>query len=287
MRARLVLLVAVSLLLAPAAASGDGGPSPGAITGWDGIVAASGNIRYVALPAGPYTTVAEIDVSDGRVLRYSPVRGWFGIPLVAYDGTTGGLSADGRELVLAPFTGPPSASTVSRFAIVAVKTLRVHRWVTLRGSYSFDAISPDASTLYLIQYLSSKQWTTYRVRAFDVASGRLVPGSIVDRREPGEKMQGAPMTRATTRDGGWAYTLYARASGKPFVHALDTRHRTAFCVDLPWHADQGALASVRMQARGGKIVLRQPAIGRLATIDAHTFHVTALHRPVAPGTPVR
>jgi hypothetical protein len=283
MSPRLVLVLVLALLVPAASSGADGGPSPGAVTGWDGVLAPSGAVRYVVFPVGRTTTVAVVRVHGGRVLRYGAVRGGFGIPLVAWDGSSGGVSAGGRSLVLAPFSVPRVAGAVSRFALVSTKTLRVQQRITLRGSFSFDAISPDASTLYLIQYLPAQSWTTYRVRAFDVASNRLLPGSIVDRREPDEQMQGAPMTRAATRDGGWAYTLYARQSGKPFVHALDTRHRTAFCVDLPWNADQAALSNVRMYVAGNRIVLRQRAVGRLAVIDAGTFHVVALRRPVPPS----
>src|SRR5439155_539595 len=78
----------------------------------------------------------------------------------------------------------------------------------------------------------------YRVRAYDLVAQKLLPGTIVDPREPDEVMAGVPVTRATTADGQWAYTLYARSSKPPFVHALDTMGREAFCIDLPLHLDQ-------------------------------------------------
>ena len=40
------------------------------------------------------------------------------------------------------------------------------------------------------------------------------------------------MTRVSSGDGRWAYTLYD-GNGRPFVHALDTAGRTARCIDLP------------------------------------------------------
>ena len=279
-RRELAVLAFVLLIASAGAASGDGGPSPGAVTGWDGVLGARGAVRYVALPAGRLTTVAVVRVRDGRVLHYSAIPGGYGVPQVAWDGSTGGLSADGTTLVLASFGGP----VYSKFAVVGTKTLRVRRVVSLRGSYSFDAISPDGRTMYLIRYRGLQTTTTYSVRAYDLAAGRLVPGAIVDRREPDEKMQGAPVTRASTRDGGWAYTLYSRLIGKAFVHALDTRHRRAFCVDLPWKVTQDT--TVRMSVGGTRLVLRQPAIGRLAVIDTRTFRVTPLRKPVAPGTQV-
>ena len=49
-----------------------------------------------------------------------------------------------------------------------------------------------------------------------------LPTPIVDKSEPDERMAGLPITRQTTADGRWAYTLYDGAGKEPFVHALDT-----------------------------------------------------------------
>ena len=279
MRIRLLAALALALLAAAPAASGDGGPAPGATTGWDGVLAAGGNLRYVAFNAPNWTTVAAVEVEGGRVIEYRSLRGSYGVPLVAYDGTTGGVSADGSTLVLASFTGPVAPGQVSRFAVLrADKHFRTRKIVTLRGTFSFDAISPSGRILYFIEYLQSGTTVTYRVRAYDVARGKLVPGSIVDRREPDERMQGAPVTRATSGDGVWAYTLYARPAGKPFVHALDTRRARAFCIDLPWRASQQALQNVKMTAGGGRLVIHDGA-GRLASVDTRSWKVTSYRRP--------
>jgi hypothetical protein len=272
MRTRLIALLALSLLAAAPAASGDGGPSPGAVTGLDGVRSATSSTRYVALAAGPRTTVAAIDTTDGRVLRYASVGGTYGVPLVAYDGSSGALSGDETTLVLSWFPTPPGPAIVSRFALLSTKTLRLRRAVTLRGSFSYDAVSPDGSTLYLIQYTSSRDWTRYRVRAFDVKSNRLVRGAIVDKREPDEQMRGFPLTRATPRGGGWAYTLYGRDSVRAFVHALDTRRGTARCIDLPWQLGSGE-TTVSMTIAAGKLILNRAGTGRLY-VDRRTFAVT-------------
>ena len=287
-RLALVPLVLVVALGAGGARGDGGGPSPGAQQGWDGVLAPGGQMRYVALWAGRQTAVAAIRVHGGRVMRSTAIRGGYGIPLVANDGTAGGLSADGKTLVLATYATIPSRQAVTRFAVLSTKNLRLRRAVTLRGSYSFDAISPDGSAMFLIQYLSlntATQEAHYRVRAFDLVAGRLLEGAITDRREPDEKMQGQPVTRASSRDSTWAYTLSSRYVSKGFVHALDTRHRAAVCIDLPWNVP----ANVRMglSSDGRQLVLRQPAIGRLAVIDTKTFRLQTLKKPVAPGSPVQ
>jgi hypothetical protein len=279
MRTRLLAVLALALLAAAPAASGDGGPSPGAITGWNGVLSPTGHVRYVALTAAASTTVAAVEVDGGRILQYRTLRGLYGIPLVANDGTTGGLSADATTLVLAPFGTPLQAGQVSRFAVVTPdKFFRVRRIVTLRGAFSFDAVSPTGRMLYLIEYLASGTTLTYRVRAYDVVRGKLLPGSIVDRREPDERMQGAPVTRASSRDGVWAYTLYSRPAGKPFVHALDTRHAQAYCIDLPWQASQLALQNVKLTAGAGRLVIHDRA-GRLASVDTKSWKVKSYRTP--------
>jgi hypothetical protein len=278
MRTFALALASLVLLTAAAAASpegalADGGPSPGVVAGWDGVLAPSGAVRYVALIGGPTTTLAVVRVGGGRVVRSSWLRGGYGVPLVAYDGTAGGVSADGSTLVLSSFASGRLAAGVSRFVVVATKSLRTVRSVVLRGAYSFDAVSPDGSTLYLIQYLSDRDFTEYRVRAYDVASGRLYRGAIVDRRESDEQMHGFPVTRASTRDGAWAYTLYGRENENAFVHALDTRHREARCVDLPWKVGRGLGVKLRLEGRR-LVLVRRGSGARLGAVDTRTFAVT-------------
>jgi hypothetical protein len=77
-------------------------------------------------------------------------------------------------------------------------------------------------------------------------------------------MDGQPVTRATSSDGRWAYTLYAREKNDPFVHALDTVRREAFCVDLPLRLAQPRQMELRLRL----------------TRDGSTLSVVR-HRPVA------
>lgn len=286
---RLAALALVFLSLVAGSAAAGGGPAPGAVGGWDGVRDREGAIRYVAMPSGASTSVAAIVVRGGRVERFTTVRGAYGVPAVAFDGSAGGLSTDGTTLVLASFTGPPSPGAVTRFAVLETRRLRLRRVLALRGSWSYDALSPDGRLLYAIEYLDAGANPGYRVRVADLRTGRLLPGAIVDKRRPAEAMRGSPVTRALGGDGGWAYTLYARRNGTAFVHALDTRNRRAVCVDLPWRSTQAALSGIRLAVRadGRSIELRQQGVGRLAVVDTRSFGLTVLHRPVAPGEPIR
>jgi hypothetical protein len=147
--------------------------------------------------------------------------------------------------------------------------------VRLRGDFSFDAISPDGRVVYLIQYVDPRNPNAYLVRSMDAATGRMDARPVVDPHESGDDMRGLPLTRATSADGRWAYTLYDGAGKHPFVHALDTVGRRAKCIDLAGNflgSGPGAFR-LRIDSGGGRLVLteyRKP----LYTVDTHTFRVS-------------
>jgi hypothetical protein len=277
MKRRLLLVVVFAVAAAgtaAVAASGDGGPSPGVAQGWDGVVAPDGSVRYVALPAKRSTAVAAVRVRGGRVVRFGSVRGSWGVPFVTWNGTTGGLSADGRALVLAQ-AARPGFGSASRFLLLDTRRLRPSATVTLRGAFSFDALSADARTLYLIEHVSAQDSSRYRVRAYDLAQGRLIRQAIVDKREGTSVMRGVPVARSSTSDGRWVYTLYA-SGHHPFVHALDTVGRRAVCIDLPWRGKQNVLwqTHLTLSRDDRRLVLRRRADGStMMTIDTTTFRV--------------
>jgi hypothetical protein len=277
----LPVVAALALAAASTAAVAAGvGPSPGVVNGWDGVRTSGGTVRYVALRGGAGTTVvATVRVHDGRIMRNAVVPAVLGVPQVAFDGTTDGLSADGRTLVLASAPPPqPGPGIRTTFAVVRTRTLQLVRTIALPGMWTFDALSPDGGTIYAIEYQSAVDPVRYRVRAVDVATGRPRPGAIVDKREPDEQMAGMPLARAKGSPG-MALTLYGRADGTAFVHALDTRHGTASCIDLPWHGVRDALWKVRLDVRGGMLDLAQPGHGRLATVDLSTLAVRSFRPP--------
>jgi hypothetical protein len=226
-----VLMCVLVAGLAPAAAHADGLPVLGIDVGSTGVASSPDGARYITIPAGSRTIVERVAQHGGQVLAWRSLRGTFTIPAVAYDGSPGGLSAHGTTLVLIePRTSFPRAAT-TLFALGS-NGLKSQRLVRLTGDFSFDAVSPDGSLLYLIHYTSPTDPTRYLVQAYDVQRGRLLTKPIVDPKEPGEKMRGNPLSRALSADGRWAYTLYDGAGATPFVHALDTVGRSAHCIDL-------------------------------------------------------
>jgi DNA-binding beta-propeller fold protein YncE len=226
------LVAVVGALVAAPAALGDGPPLP-VIQGGSGVASHDGKLHYVTVYDGRGRTIVErIAVAQGAVFGWNRFKGSWGIPILGAGDQTGqGLSRDGRTLVLASTAGPYAAT--SRFLVVDVKRMQTVRTIALRGSFSFDALSPDGSRMYLIQYASAGDVSHYVVRAYDMRSNRLLPGKIADRSEDEKSMAGSAMTRTSSANGRWVYTLYEKPSGEPFVHALDTVGGVAYCVDLP------------------------------------------------------
>ena len=149
--------------------------------------------------------------------------------------------------------------------------------MTLEGDFSYDALSPEGRSLYLIEYTSRTDPTRYRVRLYDVPSEQLLPEPVVDPREPDERMRGYPITRATSPDGRWEYTLYDGAGHAPFVHALDTVGRTAVCIDLDALSERADLDLYELRLAVGEDGRAVNVTGKsepLALIDARTFQVS-------------
>ncbi|MFL5943263.1 MAG: hypothetical protein ACJ75L_08370 [Gaiellaceae bacterium] len=203
--------------------------------GGAGVASHDGAFHYVTVPNGTSGTLLEkIDVAHARVFWWMRLSGVWGTPAVGNGAINGqGLSRDDRTLVLASNSGP--FVSPSKFLVVDPRRMRILRTIALKGAFSFDALSPDGSRMYLIQYThaASNDLSHYIVRGYDLRTNRLLPGKIADRSEDEETMAGYAQTRTTSPDGRWVYTLYQKPSGEPFVHALDTVRAAAYCIDLP------------------------------------------------------
>jgi hypothetical protein len=192
--------------------------------------------------------LAALQTRDGALRRSTTLLGSFGIPMITYD-IAAGLSHDGRTLVV----GNPDLAPTSRILVLDARTLRLRNWLVLKGSFAFDALSPDGSRLYLIQHTlaADGDYAHYVVRAYDLRAHALLPGRVADRTQTGWVMDGYPLDRVTSGDGRWVYTLYQNGGdGFPFVHALDTVRGIAHCIGLPLRNESG-IYNLRLSLRGG------------------------------------
>jgi hypothetical protein len=271
----IVVAGVVGVFASTAAAAG---PSPGTLEGGTGI-AVSGDARLIASPRPDGTTLVTLRSREGEVVRRRSLVGKLGVPMVTLSGAVEGTWANGRRALLATTIYDNPATTT--FIAVDTRSLESLRTIRLRGSFAYDALSPGGRRLYVLQYQNPLEEIRYAVRSLDLTTGRLEPGTIVDKTEPGEQMAGLPMARSTGA-AGWVYTLYNGGNSHAFVHALDTKHRTARCVDLPWRgAAQNGLEAVRVAVDGsGMLTLRQPRVGVLARIDTRSFTVKVFRNPV-------
>jgi hypothetical protein len=250
-----------------------------AVGPWPGLAATiaspTGDVHYTASRAHGSTTVKAI--RDGATIASARFTGAFGIPAVTSNGLAGGLSPDGRILVLAEPPVYQGLREQSRFLVVNTKTLSLSKSISLRGEFGFDAISPNRRYVYVTQHVSSQDLVRYVVRAYDLKAGRLVPGAIVDKREPDEAMRGYPIQRATSTGGIWVYTLYSRPDTmtQSFVHALNTASRVAFCIDLPrWPAGANSWnAKLALSEDGSRLIVRGQDGQTAATIDTRTLQL--------------
>jgi hypothetical protein len=233
-----------------------------------------GEARYTTLYGDARgTTLLKINADGGQIER----ERWFAdpwtLPAVTIKGKAGGLSADGSTLVL--FRPDYSLATKETEFRVLDPDLSTRDRFELNGRYGFDAISPDGSRVYLVEYRDPRDPLDYAIRAFDVDQGRLLPGEIVDPSEPDERMAGMPVSRQMSPDGRWAYTLYAGGE-EAFIHALDTKGATAVCIDLDELSPKDAYGlQIAVHATSGEIDVRRQGLP-VASVDPASFEVSEL-----------
>jgi len=200
--------------------------------------------EIVATAAGATTTIRDLVVEADLGGQQLVIDGAWRLPTIGYDRTPVGLSADGSTAALVEATPAAAAAgrAVSRFAILHVVPLEgPPRVIELRGSFDYDAISPDGTILYVVEHLAGDPEGRYQVRAVDVATGVMREAVIADKRNIGEAMAGWPIAQVRRPDG-LVMTLY-RGAEHPFIHALNTVEAWAVCIDLPGaHADDAKAA---------------------------------------------
>ncbi|MEA2497263.1 MAG: hypothetical protein QOJ29_5174, partial [Thermoleophilaceae bacterium] len=213
-------------------------------------------------------------IGTAALVALAAASGNFEMPVVAGDANAG-RSADGSTAVLVE---KPARGT-TRFAIVDTARMRVKRVVSLRGDFGFDALSPNGSKVYVIQYLSHDH-KHYAVQS--LRGSRL--HTVVEKGEPGEEMAGVPLSRATTSSGGWVFTLYDGAGNTPFVHALQAEDGYTLCIDLDALQGRQDLSTLRLNLNGPTLSVRDRSRTPIVNVDTRTFEVS--EPPPAPAKPV-
>jgi hypothetical protein len=238
---------------------------------------------------GATTVVADRTVEPAASDGSRTIRGPWRLPVIGADPIPGGVSADGRTIVLVPAddAGTASARAESRFAIVQRPFANEPQIVTLPGAFDFDAISADGSILYVIEHLPGPPDAHYQVRVVDVATGRLREGAVADKNLLAEAMGGYPISQLRRPDG-MVFTLY-RGAEHPFIHALSTLDAWALCIDLPTTDDDDAAAALdwglAASLDGKTMVAANATLGIATRISMTDLRVgaTAVFAPTAAG----
>ncbi len=169
--------------------------------------------------------------------------------MLTQEGLAGGLFHDGSAFVLQNV----GLKTTSSFMIVGAKDLVPRNTITLKGTFGFDALSPDGSRLYLIQHTSVRDIQHYIVRVYDLKTRKLLPGRVADKSQQSWVMQGFAVDRVTTRrrplgvhallEPGWL-PVRARARHRARRRAL---HRRSLARQRERAVEHAARAAQRRQ----------------------------------------
>jgi len=290
---------------------GTTGAAQGVVTEQNGT-----SYRYVAVSprTKPALTIVErIDLSDGTIDRWWYLRGSYAIPAVAYDGSAGGLSANGRTLALINFTRayPPA---LSKIAVIDTTVYLRHpprlgqqrprhaiRYLNLGGYFYFQAISPNGSKVYLRHYRTHDRGSRYDrasddfdLWTLDTRTGGIAPRPLTVSND-GRGLAGLPISAVTSLDRRWTYALYDGDRRMPFLLALDTVDGRAIRVDLPGLQrliDNPYLLKLRLEDTGRRLAVypRSPRSGHVtkhtgSLLSVDVERLTREHRTAGSAKP--
>lgn len=224
-----------------------------------GVTSADWRHLYIAIGS----TLTDINPNSGATLHTLRLPGDYHLPFATMTGMPGGLSQNGRWLVVQAFDdtpeGPPKAS---HMLVIDTSYAKAPVRIDLPGAFEFDAISNDGRRVFLIEVLSA---SIYRVRFYELGVG-LNPNIIVDKNDGTEAMAGLRVSGVPSPDGQWLFSLYVRGNDSPFIHALNLDNAFALCIDLPGSGDASSGWSLAMSADGKHLFAASGVLGKVSEI---------------------
>jgi hypothetical protein len=173
----------------------------------------------------------DLDPRTGTVFKQIRLPGAYQLAPATMSGVPGGLSQDGRWLVVESFDADSNGvRSGTHLLVLDTSYATAPRQVNLNGFFEFDAVSNDGQRIFLIEYLAGNQ---YHVRFYDLGAGHLDPNIIFDKSDGSSAMAGVRLAGVASHDGQWLYSLYVRADKGAFIHALNLQVPFALCMDLP------------------------------------------------------
>ena len=218
--------------------------------------------RHLYIAMG--STLTDINPNSGATLHTLRLPGDYHLPFAAMTGMPGGLSQNGRWLVVQAFDdtpeGPPKAS---HLLVIDTSYAKAPVRIDLPGAFEFDAISNDGKRVFLIEVVSA---SSYRVRFYELGVG-LNPNIVVDKSDGTEAMTGLRVSGVPSPDGQWLFSLYVREHDSPFIHALNLDHAFALCIDLPGSGVASSDWSLAMSADGTRLFAASGVLGKVSEIS--------------------
>lgn len=254
-----------------------------------------------AAPSADWSTVFRVARSESatRVAALDPRSGaevW--ARAISHELAVGAVSRDGRLAALVTprrgrdaYPGGRSSTTIVLDGPGSAKP----RHLELDGNYEPEAFSLDGKALFVIEYLPALAPDRYRVRRFDLASGRVGDVFGVDGHLQ-TAMRGSARTQVLAGDGKRLYTLYwlagetKAATGRAFVHVLSLDEQWAHCVDLPGGVGSGSEQAngLALTPDGTRLFVADGESGALAEMDTKQLRVTRTRSIAVRGPgPVR
>ena len=221
---------------------------------------------YVATAKNGQTTINVIDTQSGATIRSLTISGAYSTAGQGFASAV--ASFDGHWLALRQVGQGSNATTI---ALIDTQAGRLVKTIQLNGDFDFDALSPDGTSLYLIERLNDGSGHYY-VELYDVSHNQLYQNPIVDKSEINERMTGVAVARQMASDGTAAYTLYTNTyNNTAFVHILPLDGEGfpfARCVDLPVGKSTDLLHyyTLTMSPDGGTLYAVNAALGVASAI---------------------
>jgi DNA-binding beta-propeller fold protein YncE len=198
----------------------------------------------------------------GREARAFTIAGAFG-RLASTDGGTGGLSADGRWLVLVGGQTRVDDRWITDFAVVDTTSGAVAGQVELKSAstFAFVGIAPDGMSLFV----NEQGDAATRLRVWDFASSAFLPASVIGTQWDGQQV-GFATTPVAMRDAKTVAWLDTGRDSAPAVRVLDLATKRVTTIALPdeQRADDPEkflLWSLATSRDGSTLYAANPALG--------------------------
>jgi len=247
-----------------------------------GVSTPDWSVLYTTPWDAEQTIVRALNPLTGQTIRETSVSGRYTLPEMGIAGAFGGLSPNGNWLALERKPGyaidaTDTSHARSHLVVLDTAFAQPPKRVELDGNFAFDALSSNGASLYLLETVPRDSTSTptpglgYKVRLYDLTTGVLQPGVVVDKTAIAETMSGTRQSSVVSADGQWVYSLYLNQAKGPFIHMLNLDGRFAICVFLPTTGkedfEKQLLWSLAQTKDGRSLYAVNGALGIVAEVD--------------------